>query len=484
MRVRLLALVGLLAALLAAGASGGSASSSAFQTVRLSNSNGFSEPRETIDNAGNFWIESNAADNSAAVWGSKDGLSWARTPSEPAGQTDASTDVDIVTTPSGRIVETELDFGGINFRTAYSDDGGKTWTLSQGTTIADTDRPWLASDPGSNNVYLLFHDLASGTASHNMFVSTSTDGGATFGPPVATTLPGSQAWADLQCADSGGPSDIFVASPGTPHAGRVYAFWNTRGSGTLDGVDTSASGGCGASVTGTFEINVVGATRIWGAYSDTPAVAGSWHTSLALDDNPTGQLVSYQLAPGAVDTAGNIYVAYDESLQPYPDYDGAPVKYVWAGPDLAGWSAPVTVAPGGGPGHVLPHIVAGDPGNLDIAYWTGQQDGAAIHWYTTVAQVFRGLTATPTIHETRVTTISSDTGTASTLMGACDQNQQTGGVVNGVVCNRSADVWGIALTPTCNLAIAWPVRTNDNSSLEATYATTQTGGTPICTTRP
>ena len=317
-----------------------------------------------------------------------------------------------------------------------------------------------------------------------MFVETSTDGGATFGPPVPTTLPGSQAWADLQCADSGGPSDIFVAPPGTRHAGRVYAAWNTRGSGSLDGVDTSATGGCGASVTGTFEINVVGATRIWLAYSDNPTDPASWHTSLALDDNPTGQLVSYQLAPGAVDSAGNVYVAYDESLQPYPDYDGAPVKYIWAGPDLAGWSAPVTVAPGGGPGHVLPHIVAGDPGNLDLAYWTGQQDGSAIHWYTTVVQVFNGLTARPSIRETRVTGISSDTGTASALMGACDQNQQTGGVVNGVVCNRSADVWGIALTPTCQLAIAWPVRNNDDSSLEATYATTQTGGQPICTSRP
>ena len=484
MRLRLLALIGLASGLLAIGVSVGASAGPAFQTVRLPNSNGFSEPREAIDNGGHFWIESNAADGSAAVWGSSDGLHWTQTPAEPAGQTVASTDVDIVTTPSGRIVETELDFGGINFRTAYSDDGGKTWTLSQGTTLADTDRPWLAADPGSNRVYLLFHDLVSGTVSHNMFVETSTDGGATFGPPVPITLPGSQAWADLQCADSGGPSDIFVAPPGTPHAGRVYAAWNTRGSGTLDGVDTSASGGCGASGTGTFEINVVGATRIWLAYSDSPTDAASWHTSLALDDNPTGQLVSYQLAPGAVDSAGNVYVAYDESLQPYPDYDGAPVKYIWAGSDLASWSTPVTVAAGGGPGHVLPHIVAGDPGNLDLAYWTGQQDPTGIHWYTTVAQVFDGLTSRPSIRETRVSSISSDTGTASALMGACDQNQQTGGVVNGIVCNRSADVWGIALTPTCKLAIAWPVRNNDDTSREATYATTETGGQAICTARP
>jgi hypothetical protein len=462
------------------------AGAATFKTVRVPNSAGFAEPRVSVSPAGRFWLESNVNDNSAAVWGSTDGLTWKQTPTEPSGQTDASTDVDIVTLPSGRIVETELDFGGINFRTAYSDDRGATWTLSQGTTLADTDRPWLAVDParGSNKVYLLFHNLASGAASHNMYVSTSVDGGETFGAPVAITLPGSQAWADLQCADSGGPSDIFVAPPRSPHPHRVYAAWNTRSSGDLHGVDTSATGGCGASVTGAFEINVVGATRIWLAYSDTPTVPGSWKDSRALDDNTTGKLVSYQLAPATTDTAGNVYVVYDESLHSYPDYDGAPVKYIWAGPNLVKWSPPVTVATGGGPGHVLPHIVAGDPGSLDLAYWTGRKDGRNIHWYTTIAEVFRGLSSSPSIHQTGVSTISADTGTASELMGACDSNPQTAGIENGLACNRSADVWGIALTPRCELTIAWPVRNNSNKTLQATYATTQTSGPTVCTTAP
>jgi hypothetical protein len=485
-RVRLGVLLGVVTAsfLLAAAAAGGA--KNPFTTVRLPGSSGFSEPRSAVDVGGRFWTISNAADGTAAVWGSPDGITWTQTPSEPAGQVSPSTDVDIVATPSARLVATELDFAGINFETSYSDDGGATWTPSQGTTFADTDRPWLAADPaaGSNRVYLLFHNLASGTATHNMFVSTSLDDGATFGPPVPVTLPGSQAWSDLQCADSGGPSDIFVAPSGTPHAGRVYVAWNTRSSGSLDGVNTSATGGCGASVTGSFEINVVGATRIWLAYSDNPSDPTSWKQSVALDDNTAGRLVSYQLAPGAVDTAGNVYVAYDESLNPYPDYDGAPVKYIWAGPDLASWSAPVTVAAAGGPGHVLPHVVAGDPGQLDLAYWTGQQDGSDIHWFTTVAQVSHGLSHAPSIHETRVSTISADTGTASVLMGACDQNQQTGGVVNGLACNRSADVWGIALTRDCRLEISWPVRNNADASLEATYTTTQISGPHVCRSAP
>jgi hypothetical protein len=140
----------------------------------------------------------------------------------------------------------------------------------------------------------------------------------------------------------------------------------------------------------------------------------------------------------------------------------------------------VTVAPGGGPGHVLPHIVAGDPGNLDIAYWTGQKDGSKIHWYTTIAQVFRGLSKSPSISRARVSNISADTGTASVLMGACDQDKQLGGIINGLECDRSADVWGIALTRTCALTITWPVRNNADAKLKATYATTQTGGTAVC----
>jgi len=462
------------------------AQAATYKTVRLPKSNGFSEPRMAVDNKGHFWLESNAMNGSAEVWGSMTGLTWKPTPVEPAGQTQATTDVDIVTLPSGRIVETELDDGGINFRTSYSDNGGRTWTVSQGTTLADTDRPWLAADPAphSNKVYLLFHNLASGTASHNMYVETSTDGGATFGKPVPVTLPGSQAWSDLQCADSGGPSDIFVAPPGSAHPGRVYAAWNTRGSGNVGGVNTSPTGGCGASITGTFEINVVGATRIWLAWSDTPSVAGSWHDSLALDDNKSGKLVSYQLAPGAVDNKGNVYVVYDESLHRYPNYNGAPVKYIWAHGNLKKWSKPVTVARGGGPGHVLPHIVAGAPGKLDLAYWTGVKQGKAIHWFTTIAQVFRALSRHPSIHATRVSPISVDTGTASVLMGACDQNKQTGGVNNGFACNRTADVWGIALTPRCDVTITWPVRNNSKKSREATYATTQTGGRRVCRRRP
>lgn len=482
MRPRLL-FAGILSliALLAPG-NGTATASNQFVTVQLAGAAAGTEPRVTIDNTGHRWVITNDVNTGdAVVYGSANGLSWTRTAGEPANQSAPTIDVDLVSTHTHRLVAVELDFGGINFRVSYSDNGGKTWIASQGAELADTDRPWLAvgpDDPTTHlpRVYLLFHNLFSGTMQHNMFVQTSTDGGATFGPPVPITLPAgetAQAYQDLQCADSGGPSDIFV----NQHTGRVYAVWGTRSS--------QVGGGCGASATGTFEVNVVAATRIWVATSPD-ASPGSWTTSLAVDDNATGKIVGMQLGPGALDTQGNVYVAYPESIKPYPDYDGAAIKYVWAPPTLSHWSAPVTVAPAGGAGHVLPHIVAGNPGNLDLAYFTGvTRPGKSPAWYTTVTQIIRPQHGLTTMVTTQVSPIPTYTGTASELMGACVNNQAIAGAANGLICGRSTDVWGIALDPRCFLTITWPTVQNDAAgSKPGTFVTTQTSGTPICSQRP
>src|SRR5439155_26247018 len=120
----------------------------------------------------------------AVVFGSADGgQTFKKTASPPAGQTMPTPDTDIVVLPSGRIIASEPDDAGINFPTSYPDDDGKTRTASQGATqLADQDRQWFAYGPkdkstGEYPVYLLFHNLATGQAQHNMFVSTSTDSG-------------------------------------------------------------------------------------------------------------------------------------------------------------------------------------------------------------------------------------------------------------------------------------------------------------------
>jgi hypothetical protein len=485
--LRHVVLVTALAALAAPAAALADASPPEFgPAVKLDGANGSTEPRVTITPDDRRWIitnrgSRNSGDATAIVYSSPyPGTEWKRTASDPANQTSASIDTDIVATqrfkgaPNGRLIAAELDYGGINFRVSWSDDGGKTWTASQGATLGDTDRQWLATGPldkqtGKPLVYLLFHNLASGSGSHNMFVQASHDGGETFGQPVPITLPNSQEWQDLQCADSGGPGNLFV----NQKTGRVYAVWGTR--------TAPIGGGCGSSIFGPFEINVVAATRVWTAESDDQGQ--TWTSSLAVDDSAAndgkGKIVGMQLAVGALDTAGNVYVVYPESPGSYPNYDGAAVKYVWSGADLKGWAKPVTVAPAGGAGHVLTHIVAGDPGQLDFTYFTGEtRPGKKPAWYMTAAQAHGGQTDSPDIAEVRLSDIPTYT---------CDQDQNdpSQGVQNGTACTRSTDVWGIALDAQCRLVTTWPVAKdgtlNDTSGKQAgTYVATQTGGPGAC----
>jgi hypothetical protein len=419
-----------------------------------------------------------SSSSAMVVYESDDGLSWHATGALPGGQQEPTIDVDIVVEHTGRIVASELDFSGPRFVTSYSDDGGATWTQSVGTGYADQDRQWLAVGPddpstGLPRVYLLFHDLFSGAVQHNMFVATSRDGGATFGPPVPTTLPGDPAYADLQCADSGGPSSLSV----NQRTGQIYAVFGTRSS----VVGPLTLGGCGASVVGPFEENVVAATRAW-VVTSMDGSAGSWRSSLAVDDAPTNQIIGMQLSPGTLDDAGNLYVAYPESAHAYPDYSGAAVKLVWADPSLDSWSKPVTVAAGGQPGHTLVHIAAGDPGKVDLAYFAGEGDPGNPRWYMELAQSLDAQAPAPTFTHTRLARFPVYQGTASKMMGAC-QTMPPGEFLNGYACNRSTDVWGIALDPRCNATVTWPVDRGLSSVpgvALGTFVSQQTGGSTLC----
>src|SRR4051812_1060603 len=441
-----------------------------FTTKLLAGSSGSSEPRVTVTPDGTRYIDTNATDGTEIVYASTDGLSWKQVPGKPPGQTLATTDVDIVATPTGRLVASELDYAGINFITAYSDDKGKTWTQSTGQTFADTDRQWFAVGPndattGKPIVYLLFHNLVSGLLTHNMWVSTSTDGGATFGPPVPVATPPQQDWLDLQCADSGGPSNIFYDKA----SNRVFVVFGTR---------SSPVGGCAAQP---VEVNVVAANRVWvvSAPADQTTLPTAWTPHLAVNDTGVGangasHITGMQLAPGASDTAGNVYVAYPESVNDYPDYDGASIKVVHASKaDLDHWSAPSVVAAPGGPGNVLPHVIAGAPGKVDVAYYHGVKSGGTLKWYSMAAQSLNALSSKPTWSNVQLSNVVVEPNqTASELMGACMQGQQA--TLNGFACDRAADVYGIALDKCGGLVLTWPAQAQQPT--DGTYVSQQIGG--------
>src|SRR3954447_21356460 len=343
-------------------------------TVKLLGANGSTEPRMTVAPDGTWYATTNAPKPAGsapgpgsleAVYASRDeGQSWVKTPADPP-QAAASIDVDVVAMPTGRILSSELDYGGLNFPTGVSDDRGTTWKESTGPRLGDQDRQWFAAGP-NNRVYMLYHNFASGVPQHNMWVSTSTDGGEHFGEPVPTAQPGWDAYLDLQCSDSGGPSNIAVQPNG-----RIWVFFTTRA-----GVVAPGGPDFGVCFAQPLEFNIVNGTRVW-AVTSPDGSPGSWTDYLAVDDAPTGQVVSMQLAYGALDNQGGVYVAYPESPKPYPDLGGAAVKLVYQKTDAKGelpgkWSAPKTLVPArpdGSLGATLVHLAVGAPGKLAVAYF-------------------------------------------------------------------------------------------------------------------
>jgi hypothetical protein len=258
-------------------------------------------------------------------------------------------------------------------------------------------------------------------------------------------------------------------------------------------------------VFGPLEFNIVNATRVWVADSAT-GLPGSWHDSLAVDDSATQQVVSMQLAYGALDNKGNFYVAYPESPNPYPDLTGAAVKLTWQEPLQDGsldtrWSKPVTLVagqkgPDGKPanGTNLVHIVAGDPGKVAVAYYKAETvpGAAAPVWYTHILESFDARSQNPHVSDYKVTDIPAYQWSASEMMGICGTPGPTQGVENGLACARSTDVWGISLDARCRVMAAWPAYggkdaggTNQPGHViphhdDGTFATTQTGGPGLC----
>jgi hypothetical protein len=447
-----------------------------FQAVQLNN--GGWEPSMATGPDGRQWVTTGDGGpaSAEAIYWSQSGLNWTKTKAAPPTTTPSS-DNEILVLPTGRVLASVINGTGVAMDIHYTDDNGTTWKTSTGQQLQDQDRQWLAYGPknsdGSYDVYMLWHNLASGAAQHFMFVTASHDSGATFGAPVSIAPPGSQMYLDLQCSDSGGPAKL-VADHET---GQLYAVVPTR---------TSPAGGCGASVTGNFEINVVAATRIW--VSTSKDHGATWTPVLAVDDSSSNKIVGMQMPTAALDSAGNLYVAYPESPKPYPDYDGAALAYVWAAPDVAKFSKPIIVAPADssakpGSGRLLSQIVAGGPGNVSIFTLVGDGNGTDARWTPAIDESWNAMDAAPTFQHFALAAPPAWKGTASALMGACSgplPQTPLGNPAAGFTCNRASDVYGQTLTTDCRPAFVWYADKTLDKEKGGTYVAEQTSGRGLC----
>lgn len=449
---------------LATAATAESAEPAVFQQVLLpqsAGSGGFTEPRVAVAPDGDYYATtSRTSTTDQVVFRSADrGASWQQTAGNPTQQS-ATPDVEVVTTRTGRLVTTELE--GVDntlaILTSYSDDDGKTWKA--GSTIGtpvDTDRPWLTVGPDDAvtkqpRVYLTWHNLSSGLAVHEILVATSVDGGASFGVPVPVTLPGDQAFADLQCGD-GYPSSVSA----DPVTGQIHVAFGTR---------TSVAGGCGASP---VQFNIITPTRVWVASSPTGA-AGTWTQGLAVDRSATpGTSLPAIFSPLSVDDAGNAYVVFTESSRPDLVAD---VRYVWSPPGARSWSKPVTLASPEG-GAVMPQVQAGAAGRVAFTWYESTKTATDAPWTLGVAVTPDARAGEPEVAVSRVSTTTLLKGKAANLVGQCTSGNPASGVLNGLTCGRAPDNHGTAVDADGRLVLTYP----STQAPAGTYVATQRGGT-------
>jgi hypothetical protein len=280
-------------------------------------------------------------------------------------------------------------------------DRGQSWTRGGniqapasacGTScnVFGVDRDWVAASipaPYSKTekaeVVLMYHDFYGPS---QIWVNISHDGGATFGPPqnvLAGPLftPGAIAGtvvAQLYTMCNTVPAGVAIAPPGTPHANRIYVAWIAA-----DPIQNPT--GCNISMAQAFH-------TFWIAYSDDNGA--SWTPQQAFDAG-LGHDASTPFVGFTLDNQGNPYFGFAVNLNSNPavcpakqalgtlqsdpscEYD---MYVVWSNDGGTTWDGGGGAIPGSAKTayrvnpvtetgtHVFPAIVAGDPGNVEVAY--------------------------------------------------------------------------------------------------------------------
>jgi len=112
---------------------------------------------------------------------------------------------------------------------AVSTNGGKSWgeglipglTSSTGGRFDRASDPWIAFGPGNRVYYasILFNE---NDALNGVHLNASSDGGKTWGPPVAVHIPQGDDFDDKEAV-------VVDTYPDSPYFGRVYVAWDTVG---------------------------------------------------------------------------------------------------------------------------------------------------------------------------------------------------------------------------------------------------------------
>jgi len=389
-------------------------------------------------------------DNGAVLAKSTDkGATWSKLPTARSTATQAALkggDSDVAVAKDGTVFAADLNVDGITvFR---STDGGKTFP-KQVFINGTSDREWLAvSGPHGEDVYLAYHEIASGT----MLIAVSHDRGQTFGPQQVIY---SQPTTIAQSAHNG-TSIGNVTVDGS----NVYVTYGTT---RLTTTDTTY----GSPPISSIQISI---SRDKGA---------TFHD---VDVNPGADDANYGnfWMSNAVDSAGNVYAVYSGYA-----HKGEPMHVFLQQSRDHGqtWTKP----------YAVDNALTGRPVGQDLFGWVaGGGPGVAVvswyhtdapNWFVPVAQVRKLDTATPQVVYGLASDHSVHHGPICTLGTFC-------GILPGSSADRSLlDFFKVAVAPDGFPAVVWSDnnRADGNGKTGVGYAR-QVGGlsafAPTVTTAP
>jgi hypothetical protein len=348
-----------------------------------------------------------------------------------AGGADDSIDVN----SGGQLYITSLWFGSLSF--ARSTNGGfAPWNQNQvASSVPSVDRQWIAAY-GPSTVYLTYRQLllVGANETNVIFVQKSTDGGKTFGLPIAaypTDSPVLAQWQGNLVVDQYNGNLYTVFRPQEENGHTRAELWLLR---STDGGATWALSQVYQGATGKDAANV------W------PVMA--------------------------VDRAGNVHLAFSEC-----DHDGSGVnshcviKLMSSNDGGATWLDPVQVNNGQETRYAVePWMVAGGNGIVDLVWYGADIDSSTQQapWHVFFAQTRDALSSSPTFNQ--VQAVSQVVHTRDICL-------------DGLSCTGDrhlAEYFTVTLDPEGNANIAFTDDVNNTSSFDGgqgrTWYTRQISG--------